>query len=133
MTHQMVLFKLKKKKKRILKLIYFQLHPRLTERKSPRMEQNRMQARNVCYLVCVKCSPFKKRLCKQTNFVYIYFVLYIHHILYIHCIFGFRIIIVEGLRKQDLERHERFKGWQNSLFPSGNKKSPKKPQVNDSC
>ena len=40
-------------------------------------------------------------------------------------------IIVEGLRKQDLERHERFKGWQNSLFPSGNKKSTKKPQVND--
>ena len=39
-------------------------------------------------------------------------------------------IIVEGLRKQDLERHERFKGWQNSLFPSGNKKSTKKLQVN---
>ncbi|CAB4002442.1 pericentriolar material 1 -like isoform X1, partial [Paramuricea clavata] len=37
-------------------------------------------------------------------------------------------LLFEGLRKQDLERHERFKGWQNSLFPSGNKKSGKKPQ-----
>ncbi|XP_028402891.1 pericentriolar material 1 protein-like [Dendronephthya gigantea] len=37
-------------------------------------------------------------------------------------------LLFEGLRKQDLERHERFKGWQNSLFPSGNKRGAKKPQ-----
>lgn len=53
---------------------------------------------------------------------------YLLHIFTSNFVFG---IIVEGLRKQDLERHERFKGWQNSLFPSGNKKSDKKPQVND--
>ena len=52
-------------------------------------------------------------------------------LLYVKFTFAFIHIFVEGLRKQDLERHERFKGWQNSLFPSGNKKSFKKTQVKD--